>query len=54
MFWQQKSVGQPAPAVRLQGMQEQPLAVADSGAQVAVIVAELGLDWQALQDQGAV
>ena len=54
MFWQQQGVDQPAPAVRLQGMQEQPQAVADSGAQGAVIVAELGLDWQALQDQGAV
>ncbi|HCH24365.1 MAG TPA: CoA transferase [Oceanospirillaceae bacterium] len=54
MFWNQQGVDQPAPAVRLQGMEEQPKTVADSGAQGADIVAELGLDWQTLADQGAV
>ena len=54
VFWQQQGVDQPAPAVRLQGMAGDPPAVADSGGQGPTIVAELGLDWQSLQEQGAV
>jgi len=54
MFWQQQGVDQPAPGVRLQGMTDEPSAVADSGAQGAAIVTDLGLDWQALLDQGVV
>lgn len=54
MFWQQQGVDQPAPAVRLQGVAEEPLAVADSGADGEAVVDSLGLDWQDLRNRGVV